>query len=276
MARKKSSDKTADAKADKKTTKKADVAADAAAASHDAARDAGAMMPVLYKQPAPLTPERHGKQGLLETVNFSFAATTNSVPINAAEFPYAMHHYPIVFAGEGPVMTVVVLGVKEAENVFVDKDGKWADGHYVPAYVRRYPFIFMAGADKQQYLLCVDEESGLLSEKKAQMFFDGNDPTEVTKRALNFCTAYQQQSELTKDFAAAMEAADILVPNRAEITTPSGEKVALGGFRVIDEKKFNDLPDKTFLEWRKKGWLPLVYCHLLSTSNWSRLINRQA
>jgi len=269
MARKKSS------RDDTDTANEKTVDAEAAAASHDAARASGApVLPVLYKKPVPLTPERHGGMGLVDKGNFSFAATTNSVPVNAAEFPYAMHHYPIVFAGHDPVMSVLVLGVQEATNVFVDDQGRWAETHYVPAYVRRYPFIFMSGADRQQYLLCVDEESGLVVENAPQPFFDGKEPTEITKRALNFCTAYQQQSELTKEFATALEEAELLVANRAEVTTPSGEKMALGGFRVVDEKKFNELPDETFLEWRRKGWLPLIYCHLLSTSNWSRLINR--
>ena len=29
--------------------------------------------------------------------------------------------------------------------------------------------------------------------------------------------------------------------------------------QVIDEAKFNAMPDEVFLDWRKKGWLALVY-----------------
>ena len=35
----------------------------------------------------------------------------------------------------------------------------------------------------------------------------------------------------------------------------------MSGFKVIDEAKFNKLPDEEFLRWRANGWLPLVYCH---------------
>jgi hypothetical protein len=231
-------------------------------------------LPLLYRQPVPLNPERHGGTGLAKRKDYSFAAEANSVPLNAAEFKVAMKFYPIVFAGADPVMTVVILGLRDGRNLYVGQDGTWEKEHYIPAYIRRYPFIFMAGQDRKQYLLCVDEGSGLLDKGAEDQFFDGTEPTDLTKRALDFCTAYQSQSELTKAFAGAMSEAGLLVPNRAEITTKGGEKMALGGFRVIDEEKLANTPDETFLDWRRKGYLPLIYCHLYSTSNWSSLLNR--
>ena len=45
-------------------------------------------------------------------------------------------------------------------------------------------------------------------------------------------------------------------------------------FLVIDENKFNELSDKDFLEWRTKGWLPLVYFHMASMFNWPVLVDR--
>jgi hypothetical protein len=232
-----------------------------------------AALPVLYRKPTPLTAERHGKKALSRKTNFAFAAGANSVPINAAEFRLAMKYYPIVFAGSDPVMAVVILGLTDSENLFVGKDGQWRDGNYIPAYVRRYPFIFMTGPEQQQFVLCVDDESELIVDKGEQSFFDGDKPSAATDRALKFCSAYQTQSEMTKQFASAMDEAGLLEPNQAEIRLSSGEKLALGGFRVINEEKFANLPDKTFLDWRKKGWLPLIYAHLFSTSNWNRLIS---
>ena len=55
-----------------------------------------------------------------------------------------------------------------------------------------------------------------------------------------------------------------------------GKKTIFGAalLRVIDEAKFNALDDATVLEWRRKGWLPLIYCHLISASNWANLVDR--
>jgi hypothetical protein len=60
------------------------------------------------------------------------------------------------------------------------------------------------------------------------------------------------------------------------VTLKDGHALGLSGFRVIDEGKFNALPDETILDWRRKGWLPLIYCHLISTSNWANLVDRAA
>ena len=72
-------------------------------------------------------------------------------------------------------------------------------------------------------------------------------------------------------FTATLEKYSLLVDNRATITLASGENLALSGFRVIDEKKFMALPDDVFLDWRQRGWIPMVYCHLLSMGNWQSL-----
>ncbi len=229
-------------------------------------------LPVLYQNPIPLSAQNHKTLALKEKTNYAFAAETNSVPINAAEFKFAVKYYPIVFTGTAPLMSVVILGLRDAENLFVDAKGNWDAGAYIPAYIRRYPFIFMSGPDRERFVLCIDESSDHLNKGRKQRLFEDGEASDITKRALSFCSAYQNQSDYTKAFAAEMEARDLLIANRAEIMTPSGEKVALGGFRVIDEERFNALDDATFLEWRRKGWLHLIYSHLLSASNGTRLI----
>lgn len=233
-------------------------------------------LPVFYKDPHPLNAERHAKKSLRKKATFSFAATTNSVPLNAGEFPLAMRHYPIVFTATDPVMAVAVLGLRESENLFVSADGQWQRGCYVPAYVRRYPFIFLAGPEGRQFALCLDEGSDLIVDGGEQPFFDAGKPSDVTNRALKFCTVYQGQSELTREFATALDQRGLLIANRADATLKSGEKIALAGFRIVDEKKFNELPDDVFLEWRAKGWLMLIYSHLFSMRDWAELVSGSA
>ncbi|WP_459694700.1 SapC family protein, partial [Achromobacter xylosoxidans] len=62
--------------------------------------------------------------------------------------------------------------------------------------------------------------------------------------------------------------------NRADITLADGQRLAMSGFKVIDEARFNKLPEAEFLRWRANGWLPLVYCHLLSINTWPSLIDQ--
>ncbi|MBV9523080.1 MAG: SapC family protein [Alphaproteobacteria bacterium] len=121
---------------------------------------AAAMMPLFYKNPRPLDPARHSAMSLKTEMNFGFARTTNSVPLNVVEFFTAARHFPIVFMTEPFPSALAVLGVRQDENLFVDERGQWQNDSYIPAYVRRYPFIFFESDDRQTLSLCIDEAAG--------------------------------------------------------------------------------------------------------------------
>ena len=141
---------------------------------------------------------------------------------------------------------------------------------------RSYPFIFLEQPGGDRLTLCVDETSDLLKSPDGLPLFDGDQPSEATKQALELCTKFQRDAGATRAFVQAAEAKGILVERRADVALERGDRMALAGFRVIDETRFNALDDATFLEWRKNGWIGLVYCHLLSTAAWSGLVDRAA
>jgi len=231
-----------------------------------------ARLPLFYKNPTPLSSERHAKKSLSLTPDYSFSLDTNSVPITAMECSRAMQNYPIVFSSGDPVVPVAVLVRREAKNQFIEPDGAWRAGAYIPAYIRRYPFILMESTDKLQFTLCVDEDSNLLVDGDSQPLFEGDTATEVANRAVEFCSAYQGEHSFTIEFTAAMEKYGLLVDNRASATLKSGEQLSLSGFRMVDEAKLTALPGDVFLDWRQRGWIPLIYCHLLSMGNWQTLV----
>jgi hypothetical protein len=232
--------------------------------------------PLFYRQPRPLDAHLHAGYSLAPTGNYSFAADTNSVPLLASEFTNACRHYPIVFATAQNVQPLALLGLRNGENLFVDAQGRWAEDHHIPAYVRRYPFIFMESEDQQKFTLCIDAAAGSVVQSPENPLFKDGSPTELTQKALEFCRAFQGEYHFTREFAHAALDAGLLAENRADITLKSGEKQSLAGFRVIDESRFNKLPSATFLQWRERGWLPLVYAHLTSMGNWATLVNRGA
>ncbi len=232
--------------------------------------------PLFYDKPEPLNSEQHSDLAIKTGSNYSFSRASNSVPLNAVEFGLAVRHYPIVFTSADPALPVVVLGLRSGQNMFLGDDGSWEQSVYVPAYIRRYPFIFMSSADGLQFTLCVDVESGQLEKGGERGLFKDGEPTELTNRALEFCQAFQAQHEYTRQFAESVSQHGLLSPRAAEVTLKSGEKLALGGFRIIDEGKFNALSSEVFLEWRQRGWLHLVYSHLMSLSNWAGLVDRTA
>lgn len=229
-------------------------------------------MPMFYTSPRPLDRAKDGDLHISRPKHFRFAEKTNAIPILVDEFPMAAAHYPIIFAaGPNPVPAAVV-GLRNEKNLFIDSEGKWIEGSYLPAYVRRYPFILMDDPDQKQFVLCFDETSDMLGPEGEYPLFKGDEPSDFTKGAIEFCAALRQQGEATDEFVKALQEHNLLMQNDAQIDMPSGTRVQLSGFLVIDPKKFDALPDNVYLMWRRKGWIGLIYAILLSSHRWPHLV----
>jgi len=230
--------------------------------------------PVFYTRPELLSVERHGEKSLAPIANFKFARGTNSIPLSGTEFAPAMRHYPIVFSEEAAPFPMAILGLRNAENLFLDTDGRWDEGAYVPAYVRRYPFIFMAGPDQQQFALCIDAASDFVVEGESNPLFRDGVPTEMAKNALAFCTSFQAEYEKTRSFAAALVERKLLETRTASIDLADGQRLFFGPFCVVDETKLREVPNAVIADWLRRGWLAWIHAHLLSFANWNILAKR--
>src|SRR5262245_61620894 len=144
---------------------------------------------LIYNDVTPVTREKHAKYSYKQTGNFEFARQTNSVPLVVQEFALAAMHYAIVFgqASDG-VIPAAVLGVRDAENLFIDADGGWSVP-YAPAFIRRYPFVFGTNeATPDTLTLMVDEScAGFNKSGKGEMLFDADgEQTAFLKNVLAF------------------------------------------------------------------------------------------
>lgn len=229
-------------------------------------------LPMFYKSVRPLDKEKDKDLRISRPDNMLFAAKTNAVPLLVDEFPVVAASYPIVFADGPQIVPAAVVGIQPDQNLYIGKDGQWLKGAYLPAYVRRYPFILMDDPENKQFVLCLDDSSGLFSSTGEIPLFDGDKPSEFTQNAMEFCAVLRQQGESTEAFIKALKEQDLLVPNDSQIDLPDGSRLQLSGFLVIDPKKFDEMPESVFLEWRKKGWLGLVYAQLLSSHRWQSLV----
>jgi hypothetical protein len=237
---------------------------------------AGPRFPIFYHALTAIDPGRHAGKSLKARLGFGFAKSSHAVLLNGSEFEAAARNYPIVFTPAPTASALCVLGVRPDDNLLVDAAGDWRPGTYVPAYIRRYPFIFHESVDKQQYTLCIDETSGAIEDGTARLLFIDGKPSELIQAALQFCTAFQRDYNNTHDFVEQLHERGLLIPNQAEITLHSGEKLSVTGFHVIDRDRFAGLPDSAFLEWRRKGWLPWVFAHFFSNGNWAALVDLAA
>lgn len=233
----------------------------------------GAALPMFYRRPFALQAQVHSEVSLKRGTSYRFAAKTNAIPLTVQELSQAQRDYPIVFTNEPVPMPMSVVGLQDQANLYVEPDGSWRRGAYVPAYVRRYPFLFSEQLGNANLTLCVDEGSELLEATTENPFFRDGKATEITQKALEFCLAYQRNHEATRDFGRTLAQVELLIPRDATVKLPNGENIIVRGFKMIDEAKFNTIPADTFQDWRAKGWISHIYAHFLSLGAWDRLVH---
>ncbi len=109
-----------------------------------------ASMPLFYNSVVALDRKAHQRLRITPPNEFSFAAAAALVPVLTGEFGLIAREYALVFMGAGTkeVVPVALTGMPQSKNLFVRADGSW-DARYVPAYARRYPFVFVETAAEQ-------------------------------------------------------------------------------------------------------------------------------
>ena len=231
---------------------------------------------LFYDQVQTLNGQRHRDWYVKTGGSFEFARDVNAVPLLAVEFPGAVKEYPIVFTGsEGEVIPVAVMGIRNQENLYVDEAGEW-QAKYVPAFVRRYPFVFSSSEDGSTLTLCIDENfSGCNQEGRGERLFDSEgNQTQYLTGVLEFQKQYQASFQQTVQFCSKLVELDVLEPLSATFTPADGEPAVLSGFSAVNRDKLKALPDEKLVELAKSDELELLYTHLVSMSNFQQMSDR--
>jgi hypothetical protein len=231
---------------------------------------------LIYETAVPVSSGRHAKCSIEAGTGFAFTRNLNSVPLMAVEFPQATAEYAVVFAQSGDdVVPVVILGARQNENLYLADDSAWR-AKYVPAFIRRYPFVFSPSEDGKTFTLCVDEAfQGLnyLGRGEALFTEDGKH-TPYVDNVLKFLQEYRSQFLRTQAFCKKLKELDLLEPMQAQFTLGSGEKMSLGGFQVVDRKRLKALPAETLSQLAANDELELIYLHLQSMRNFTEVKDR--
>jgi hypothetical protein len=233
---------------------------------------------LFYSKPEPLSRELHGKIGLRRVEKpFGFAAKTNVVPLTVGEFAMAALSYPIIFAGER-YQPLAVMGIGQGTNMFVGEDGSFANGAYIPAYIRRYPFVLANDQSRGQLVVCIDRSSPLLGEDCELPFFDEKgEATAYTTGCIEFCNNFETEGRRTEAFVSLLKDLDLFEIRRAT-TTPTnpdgtpGEPQPIAEFFGVSEEKLKALPAEKLKELVDNGAVGQIYAHLTSLIGWDRLI----
>lgn len=233
---------------------------------------------LFYKQPEPLNPEMHGKLGVKSMeAPFKFAKEGHAVPLTVGEFPLAAICGPIIFVGDDK-MPIAVMGLNPGRNMFIDDNGMFEAGYYIPAYIRRYPFVYANDDSAKQMVLCVDRAAEFIVEGGDMPFFDEKgQPSDYTKRCMEFCNNFEMERQRTISFVQLLKDLDLFevkvanyVPGNPDGTAGEAQKIA--DYFGVSEDKLKALPAEKLAELRDNGALAQIYAHLVSLAGWDRLI----
>ena len=229
----------------------------------------------LYDNPVLLSKEEHAGMGLSTLVRpYDFIKDVRGFPVVTNEIQTAQKYYPVVFSDfENPVL-IAVCGILEDKNLFVNDDGRWQKGAYIPSYVRCHPFAF-ARRDDEEFAIVIDKSSSAISSTPEFPFFEGTEISEYTQSRVDFCGAVNQQREMSKAFCKRVKELGLLNGQRVAQTMSDGSEIKIADYVTIDATKLNELDKDTLHELHADGSLAAIFAMLFSLENWNRLIERR-
>lgn len=235
-------------------------------------------LPLLYKDLIPISSQEHGSWRIRMLENAPWAAKEHAVPLTIEEFAIAQRFYPIIFSsGDNPV-PLALMGLNEGVNTYLDENGKMLQEGYVPAYLRRYPYLLARlRPEGDELSLCIDPTADAIGPfDEGEPLFDGDQPSEAVKGILQFCEQFEQAGLKTGQFMTEVMEHGLLMEGEVSIQiNPDSPPFVYRGFQMVNEEKLRDLRGDVLRKLNQSGLLALVHAHLFSLSLMREIFARQ-
>ena len=235
-------------------------------------------LPLFYNDLMPLNSRDHGSWRAHSMDSAKWLIGQHAIPLTVEEFPQAQRHFPIIFAsGDNPV-PLALMGLNEGVNVFVNDEGKIDTPIYLPAYIRRYPFLLAKlTQDTQELSLCFDPTSDMIGDfSDGEPLFADDQPSDATKNALSFCENFEQAGQRTAAFMDELKKHELLMEGEVAIQQDGFDQpFVYRGFQMINQEKLRELRGDVLRGWNQNQLLPLIYAHLFSLDLMRDIFGRQ-
>ena len=236
-------------------------------------------LPLFYNALEPVSSEAHANFRVRPVDRAAFLAGQHAIPVTVDEFVAAQRDLPIVFTSGDDPIPIALMGLNEGVNVFFDDEGKPIDeAVYVPAYVRRYPFMLARlrpGAEELS--LCFDptgESVGAFEE--GELLFEDGQPSQAVKTVLAFNEQFEEAGMRTANFMKEVREMGLLMEGEVTLKVEGNDNPFIyRGFQMINEEKLNELRGDQLRKISKSGLLPLLYAHLFSLTVVPQIFDRQ-
>lgn len=237
-------------------------------------------LPLFYKDLMPLNSRDHAGWKTKPLESATWLQGQHAIPVTVDEFIQTQRNFPIVFSsGENP-LPLALMGLNEGVNTFVNQDGKIDDPVYLPAYIRRYPFMLAKLTQEGDNLsLCFDPTAGSLGEfDDGEALFDGDGKaTATTQNILQFCEQFEGAGQRTKNFIEELKKHELLMDGEISISQQENpdRPFVYRGFQMVNQEKLQEVRGDVLRDWNKSGMLALIYAHIISLDLMRVIFSRQ-
>lgn len=232
----------------------------------------------MFKTLEALDTQKHAELCYRGVEGYAFAREVSWAPLACSEMVQAAREMPVMFTTGERVRPVALLGLKRDTNAMVGDDGAW-QGRYVPAHLRRYPFVLGETGKEGEFVVMIDRSALNFSlpdegvEEAAPLFEEGKPvPGGIVEKARAFLLDFQRELSQSERWLAPLKEHEVLVERQLTLTREGKKEVAVNGFAMVDAEKLKALDDATLAAWARSGLLGLVYAHLHSQGNTQALL----
>ena len=225
-------------------------------------------LPLLYRGLEPVNRQAHGDKKVRRIDGVAEIGQAHAIPVTVDEFMLAGRFFPIIFSSGDMPVPLALMGLHEGTNTFFNKEGQLLEPSvYIPAYIRRYPFLLARlTEDSDQLSLCFDPSADAVGDfADGEPLFDGESPSSATSEILAFCEQFEQAGQRTAAFMQELKDMKLLMEGEVAIQPDGSEQPFIyRGFQMVDEQKFRDLRGDELRKMNQSGMLALVMAHLFS------------
>jgi len=227
----------------------------------------------------PLNNKQHANLKIQKSNDVTRFKAQHLIPITARDFIPLSTEFPIVFVKNeetGQFTSVAMMGIRSGVNLYC-QENTWSCP-VTPIGFNNAPLSLIKRSEQSdEIIVCIDEKSPFVSSETGEALFDEQgEQTEFLKQRsqalLNVAEFTVQTQEIINIFAQKK----LLSSKQLNVKLVSEqESILLSGIYLIDEKAINALSTEEFEDFRTKGLLPLIYAHLASLHQITRLTIKQ-
>ena len=195
------------------------------------------------------------------------------------EFRDIQSCYPILFTKDpntGGFFAAALIGFEADQNLFLQDNG-W-DAAYVPAMVRRQPFLMATGGEggNETPVVSLDLDHPRVSQDEGEALFDtGGDPTGFLNQKIELLDKLHRGLQHSSGFIDTLLQHELLEQISLDIAFNDGSKKSVQGFYCIAEERLYQLKGDVLESLNQAGYLQAVFMAVASLSRIRDIIERR-